>query len=149
MRATVPHEFRFQVDTRLEARKHQSQKIDERSDSSKPGSKHSSIPDFKALHAAHEAEMALRKENVHPTIPVPPKFETDARMKERHKFEELVREKELQRHLELEQKRKERQQQEEEEIRELRKKAIPKAHEVPEWYRDAPKRGKSGKGLQA
>jgi Targeting protein for Xklp2 (TPX2) domain len=146
MRATVPHEFRFQVDTRLEARKCQLEKVDERSDNSKLKSKHS-IPDFKALHAAHEAELALRKENIHPIVPVPPKFETDARMKERHKFEEQVREKELQRHLELEQKRKERQEREEEEIRELRKKAIPKAHEVPEWYRDAPKKVKSGKGL--
>ncbi|KAH6911076.1 hypothetical protein BKA70DRAFT_1269394 [Coprinopsis sp. MPI-PUGE-AT-0042] len=144
-RATVPHEFRFHVDSRLEARKCQSEKVDERADSSKPKPTHP-IPDFKALHAAHEAELALRKENIQPIVPVPPRFETDARMKERHKFEEQIREKELQRHLELEQKRKERQQQEEEEIRELRKKAIPKAHEVPEWYRRS-KKVKSGKGV--
>lgn len=103
-----------------------------------------SIPDFKALHAAHEAEVALRKENIQPVVPAPVKFETDARLKERAKFDEMIREKELQRHLELEQRRRQREEEEEKEIRELRRKAIPKAHEVPEWYKDAPRKAKGG-----
>ena len=34
--------------------------------------------------------------------------------------------------------------QEDRELRELRKKAVPKAHDVPEWYKDAPKKTKLG-----
>lgn len=39
-----------------------------------------------------------------------------------------------------ERKRKEREEEEEKEVRKLRKRAIPKANPVPEWYKDAPKK---------
>ncbi|TFK21275.1 hypothetical protein FA15DRAFT_672713 [Coprinopsis marcescibilis] len=154
VRATIPHEFRFLVDARLEARKSESEKpvagVDTEAGSTTNGGKQQQqqphgvhpIPDFKASHAAQEAESALRKENIRPVVPLPIRFETDARLKERHKFDELIREKEARRQLELEQRRKEREEQDEREIRELRRKAIPKAHEVPEWYREAPKKVK-------
>jgi len=100
----------------------------------------SSIPDFKALHAAHNAELALRKENIRPTIPLPIRWETDERVKERQKFDEMMREKEREQERLMEVRRREQEEQEEKEVRELRKKAVPKAHEVPEWYKEAPKR---------
>lgn len=50
------------------------------------------------------------------------------------------RERELER--EREERRQQREEEEERETKELRRKAIPKAHEVPEWYRDAPRRQK-------
>jgi hypothetical protein len=100
----------------------------------------SSIPDFKALHAAHDAELALRKENIRPTIPLPIRWETDERVKERQKFDEMMKEKEREQERLMEVRRKEQEEQEEREVKELRKKAIPKAHEVPEWYKEAPKR---------
>lgn len=84
--------------------------------------------------------MALRKENVHPTVPLPIKWETEERLKERHKFDEMVREKEREVARRMEEKRREREEQEERELRELRKKTIPKANEVPEWYKEAPKK---------
>ncbi|KAG2022432.1 hypothetical protein CC2G_000179 [Coprinopsis cinerea AmutBmut pab1-1] len=141
IRATIPHEFNFHVDARLEARNRESQQSDRLGGSSKANKKKGSIPDFKARR---EAELPHRKENIQPVVPQPFKFELDSRLKERAKFEEMIREKELQRHRELEQKRREREEEEEREIRELRRKLIPKANEVPEWYKDAPKKVKGG-----
>ena len=50
------------------------------------------------------------------------------------------------REAELERQREEQRQlaalQEEEEVRELRRRAVPKANEVPEWYAHAPKRSR-------
>lgn len=100
----------------------------------------STIPDFKALHAAHDAELILRKENIRPTIPLPMRLETDERVKERQKFDEMIKEKQREQERLIEVRRKEQLEHEEREIRELRKKAIPKAHEVPEWYKEAPKK---------
>jgi hypothetical protein len=100
------------------------------------------IPDFKAMHAAQEAELALRKENIRPVVPLPIHWETDHRLKERQKFDERMREKEREQERLMELRRKEREEQEEREVRELRKKAVPKAHEVPEWYKEAPKKKK-------
>ena len=98
------------------------------------------IPDFKAMHAAQEAELALRKENIHPVVPLSIHWETDYRLKERQKFDEKMREKGREQERRLTLRRKEREEQEEREVRELRKKAVPKAHEVPEWYKEAPKK---------
>lgn len=92
------------------------------------------------MHAAQEAELALRKENIHPTVPLPIKWGTEERLKERHKFDEMVREKEREHARLMEERRKEQEEQEERELRELRKKTIPKANEVPEWYKEAPKK---------
>lgn len=114
----------------------------ERSESHKEKRLYSSttIPDFKAMHAAQEAELALRKENIQPVVPLPIRWETDQRLKERQKFDERMREKEREQERLMELRRKEREEEEEREVRELRKKAVPKAHEVPEWYKEAPKK---------
>ncbi|KAF6761327.1 hypothetical protein DFP72DRAFT_1062329 [Ephemerocybe angulata] len=106
------------------------------------------MPDFKALHASHEADLTRRKEKLlrqskaNAVIPVSPRFETKNRLKERHKFDDMVKEKELRLQEEREAQRRVQAEEEERLVRELRRKAIPKAHEVPEWYKDAPKRGK-------
>ncbi|PPQ72415.1 hypothetical protein CVT24_002986 [Panaeolus cyanescens] len=107
------------------------------------------VPDFKALHAAHEASLANRKENIHPTKPIEIMWETEIRAKERQRFDEMVKEKEKEQERLKEQERKEREEQEAREIRELRKKAIPKANEVPEWYKDVPRKKDKGVSLDA
>jgi hypothetical protein len=98
------------------------------------------VPDFKTLHAHHEAEIAHRKENIHPTVPLPLELHTNERAKEREKFDRMMKEKERELERVMEQRRREREENEEREVRELRKKAIPRAHEVPEWYNEAPKK---------
>jgi len=100
------------------------------------------IPDFKSMHAAQEAELALRKENTKPVVPIPIRWETEHRVRERQKFDERMREKEREEERLVEMRRKEREEREEREVGELRKKAVPKAHEVPEWYKEAPKKKK-------
>jgi hypothetical protein len=72
---------------------------------------------------------------------------SDYRLKERHKFEERVKVKEKRLKEEREASTREKQLQEERELRELRKKAVPKAHDVPEWYKDAPKKAKLGESV--
>ena len=98
------------------------------------------VPDFKSLHTHHEVEIAHRKENIHPTIPLPFEFHTDERAKERERFDRMIRDKERELERVMEQRRREREENEEREVRELRKKAVPKAHQVPEWYNEAPKK---------
>jgi hypothetical protein len=100
------------------------------------------IPDFKALHSQHGQEMASRKENVAPLIPIAPFSHTEARLQERAKFEEMVKEKQKEAERVKEEQRRLEQEKEEGEIRELRRKAIPKAHDVPAWYASAPKKAK-------
>ncbi|KDR85917.1 hypothetical protein GALMADRAFT_132545 [Galerina marginata CBS 339.88] len=139
--ATRPVEFKLLTDSRLETRKGEHGKEPTNSQSRSRSQREAKpIPDFKALHAAQEAELAHRKENVHPTVPLSIKWETDHRLKERQKFDEKVREKEREQERLMEERRREREEQEAKELRELRKKAIPKAHEVPEWYKEAPKK---------
>ncbi|GLB43754.1 putative targeting protein for Xklp2 (TPX2) [Lyophyllum shimeji] len=116
---TKPAEFRFHLDARMEARKAEYEKARSLLASQKPRKPSYQVPDFKTLHALHDAELALPRE--------------------REKFDEHVREKERELEREREQKRREREELEEREIRELRKKAVPRAHEVPEWYKDAPR----------
>ncbi len=107
---------------------------------------HHPIPDFKALHAAHESTMSQRRAEVHRTVPVGFDFATDARVQDRERFEEArrVRERELER--QAEERRRQREVEEEAEIKELRRRAVPKANEVPEWYAFAPKRAKVAGG---
>lgn len=106
------------------------------------------VPDFKALHAAQEARQALRREQYTPVVPLRIELNTDGRAKEREKFDQMMREKEMEMERAMEERRREREAEEENEIRELRKKAIPRAHEVPEWYKEAPKK-KRDKGGRA
>lgn len=104
-------------------------------------------PDFKAQHSLLESSRAQRKENIAPTLPVSFDLHTDMRAREREKFNESVKEKEREMELEREAKRREREEQEEQEVRELRRRAIPRANVVPEWYKDAPRRkGKIERG---
>jgi Targeting protein for Xklp2 (TPX2) domain len=98
------------------------------------------VPDFKTLHAQQEAEINHRKENIHPTVTLPLELHTNERAKEREKFDRMIKEKERELERVMEQRRREREENEEREVRELRKKAVPKAHEVPEWYNEMPKR---------
>jgi hypothetical protein len=139
---TKPVGFRFQLDARMEARKAEHEK--ERSLAlQKQRTQHHQplpVPDFKTLHAQQEAELALRKENILPVVPLPIELNTDGRAREREKFDLRMKGKEEEMERAMELRRKEREENEEREVRELRKKAIPKAHEVPDWYREAPKR---------
>jgi hypothetical protein len=66
---------------------------------------------------------------------------------ERRQFDEMIKEKEKEREQLEEQKQRERAEEEEREIRELRKRAIPKANVVPEWYKDVPKRKRDEKTI--
>lgn len=103
---------------------------------------HDSIPDFRALHEQQmKASVAFRKEHIAPTIPVTPDLNTKYRAKEREKFDELMRSKEEEMEHVREEKRKQQEVEDEKEMREIRKRAIPKAHDVPDWYASAPKRG--------
>ncbi|KAF8902191.1 hypothetical protein CPB84DRAFT_1776097 [Gymnopilus junonius] len=143
LHATRPVEFKLQTDSRLETRTRKGNPGNESTSSysrSRSQREKRPIPDFKAIHAAQEAELVLRKENIRPIVPLPIKWETEERLRERHKFDDMVREKERENTRLMEEKRKEQAEQEERELRELRKKAIPKANEVPEWYKEAPKK---------
>lgn len=102
------------------------------------------IPDFKTLHETElKASIAFRKEHVVPTIPITPDLNTKSRAKEREKFDDLIKLKEEEMNREREERRRVREEEEAREVKELRKRTIPKAHDVPEWYADAPKRSGS------
>jgi hypothetical protein len=101
------------------------------------------IPDFAVLHAAHEASVAAgRAAAIHPVIPKPFNLQSEKRAEERREFERgrQQREEEAARLAEL--RRREQEAEEEREYRDARKRAVPKANAVPEWYRDIPKRAK-------
>ncbi|KAG1742611.1 uncharacterized protein EDB91DRAFT_287127 [Suillus paluster] len=102
------------------------------------------VPDFKALHEAHQASLACRKEHLVAIVPGPPiMLSTEIRAREREKFDQMMRMKEEEIERAKEERRRQRDAEEEREIKELRKRAIPKANEVPEWYADMPKKGGS------
>ncbi|KAG6876757.1 hypothetical protein C0993_000607 [Termitomyces sp. T159_Od127] len=138
---TKPVGFKFQIDARIEARKaeFENEKLLPASQKRRMR-KHHQVPDFKTIHAAEEARLGLRKRSMVPTVPLPFELSTDGRAREREKFEEHLRQKERESQRVLEEKRREEQEMEERAIKELRKKAVPRAHEVPEWYKDVPKR---------
>ncbi|KAI0031238.1 hypothetical protein K488DRAFT_86981 [Vararia minispora EC-137] len=134
---TKPIEFHFQAEARLEARKHQGE-----SEAASEAWKRRdpSIPDFKSLHAVEEERSLARKTLIAPTVPQPPKFELDTRLRDREKFETGRRAREMELERQREETRLLREREEEEEIRRLRKQAVPRANPVPEWYAHAPKR---------
>ena len=142
--ATRPVPFNFRSGKRYPEMKDGGIDARERSESQNEKRFHYSttIPDFKAMHAAQEAELALRKENIRPVVPLPIRWETDYRLTERQKFDERMREKAREQERLMEVRRREQEEQEEREVRELRKKTVPKAHEVPEWYKEAPRKKK-------
>ena len=92
------------------------------------------------MHAAQEAALAARREQIVPVVPAEIQLTTDVRAREREKFEEARRARERELELQMEERRRQREIEEEREIREMRRRAVPKANEVPEWYADAPKR---------
>ena len=104
------------------------------------------VPDFKALHALQASVLAQQRERraeVHPTVPVAFGLATETRAAERERFEEARRAREREAERLAEERRLEREREEEAEIRELRRRAVPKANEVPEWYALAPKKAKA------
>ncbi|KAI0652563.1 hypothetical protein C8Q79DRAFT_997569 [Trametes meyenii] len=149
---TKPMEFHFATSTRIDARKTDLEKSNGGSSShaaslrrSKTQTGHA-IPDFKALHALHQSQLAQRKAEIVPVVPLPVEFQTDARAREREKFEEARRAREAELERQREERRRQQELEEEREIKELRRRAVPKANEVPEWYALAPKKSKAGTG---
>ncbi|OCH95724.1 hypothetical protein OBBRIDRAFT_719947 [Obba rivulosa] len=136
---TRPIEFHFQSDARVEARKTELEKSASTSKQAKSRAA-LGIPDFKALHAAQESLLTARKEQIVPVVPKPMSFHTDARAREREKFEEARREREKEIERQMEERRRLRELEEEQEIKELRRRAVPKANAIPDWYADAPKK---------
>lgn len=137
---TKPMEFHFESDARLEARR---AGFAERAGSStlrRSQQTHAPIPDFKALHESQARVLAAKREQIVPVHPQEFQFSTEARAHEREKFEEARRAREEEAERALEERRRLEALEEEKEIRELRRRAVPKANEVPEWYALAPKR---------
>ncbi|KAJ6582688.1 hypothetical protein DFH09DRAFT_1360473 [Mycena vulgaris] len=119
--ATVPLQFNFEVESRLGARRDGVLDRAE-SDEMQARPKNYSIPDFAALHASQAAQTRTRASRTAPGL-------TREGVREKERALEAVREVQ----------RREREELEVRETKELRRRAIPKAHEVPEWYKDAPK----------
>ena len=65
---------------------------------------------------------------------------TNFRAIARQEFDEMIKEKSKEIERVLERRKKELEAEEEKEVMEIRRRAVPKANEVPEWYRTAPKR---------
>lgn len=101
------------------------------------------VPDFKTSHAAQDALLTSIKEQIAPVVPLPIEMHTDARARERSKFNERIREKEAEMERALEERKRQQMEAEDRETRELRKKTVLKAHAVPDWYKDAPRRNES------
>ena len=73
-------------------------------------------------------------------IPEEFKFSTEKRAKDREEFDKGVRVKQEEKDRRLEEERAAKAVEEEREIKEMRKRAVPKASTVPEWYAAMPKR---------
>jgi len=73
-------------------------------------------------------------------VPEAFRFSTEQRAKEREKFDEGVRVKQKEKERQSEEERAARAVEEEREVKEMRKRAVPKANTIPGWYATAPKR---------
>ena len=105
------------------------------------------IPDFKALHAMQQSVLSQRRRaEVHPTVPVEFGLATEARAAERERFEAARRAREAEAEALAAEARRQRELEEEAEVRELRRRAVPRANEVPEWYALAPKKARTETG---
>lgn len=97
-----------------------------------------SIPDFAAKQAEHLSRIAVAREaaKAKATQPKTPGLKTKTRVKQRHAFDEQIKEKEKIVIKLREANLKEREEQARQEIRELRKKldANVRANPVPDWY---------------
>ncbi|KAJ6566440.1 hypothetical protein B0H19DRAFT_1137840 [Mycena capillaripes] len=136
--APVAGQFNFQVDGGAQVGESQGLGQGRAGTMARP--KPYTIPDFKTMHASQAAQNALRRSQRAPTVSLPIAFSTDIRARERELFDDKVRAKERNLEAAREVERRAREEAEEKELRELRKRAVPKAHEVPDWYKEAPKR---------
>ncbi|KAI6156341.1 hypothetical protein EDD17DRAFT_1626659 [Pisolithus thermaeus] len=75
------------------------------------------------------------------TIPRPFAFTTALRATERAKFDALMRQKQEEMARVREEARKRAEEEMARVVREMRRRAVPKAHEVPEWYKEMPRKG--------
>jgi len=145
---TKPVAFTFRVDARLEARKADAHKLHAASEPQPNSQSHhetGAVPLYDSHHG--EAWLRLRKENATATVAttaIPFVFSTEQRAKERAKFDAMVRHKEEEMARVREEARRRAEEEEEKEIREIRRRAVPKANEVPEWYAGMPKRKRVG-----
>ena len=73
-------------------------------------------------------------------IPEAFRFSTEQRARDREKFDEAVRAKQREKERQLEEDRAAKAVEEERGIKEMRKRAVPKANSIPEWYATMPKR---------
>ncbi len=138
-RATVPIEFHFHSEARIEARKRSD--LAESKDAAMRAEEAAAlgVPDFKTLHDAEEKRLASRKHQITPILPGRIELSTEARAHEREKYDEARRAREAEAERLLEEQRRLQAIEEEKEIKELRRRAVPKANEVPDWYAHAPK----------
>ena len=136
----MPVEFHFESEARLEAR---------RTGLTKRAPDEAVLrrqEHYKALHEAQARELAAKKnEYIHPVQPQEVHLNTEIRAQERERWEEARRAREREAERLLEEKRRLEALQEEEEIRELRRRAVPKANAIPDWYQYAPKRSQDAK----
>jgi hypothetical protein len=142
---TKPVGFNFRLEARIEARRVELEEKEKNTTTGRRG--RLPVPDFKALHTAEEAKVAVRKERYAPVFPMPLHLSTDDRARERQKFDGMIKEKEREVERALEERKRDREAEEEKEVREIRRRAVPKAHEIPEWYTKAPKRKEREGGL--
>ena len=131
MPLTKPVGFTFRVDARLEARK------EERLAASDPGQ---ALPERCEPKPPRFASLHGRPPPLASVAVVPFNFCTEQRAKERERFDAMVRRKEEDAEKVKEEVRRQEAEVEEREIRELRRRAVPKANAIPEWYADMPKR---------
>ena len=141
-KATIPIGFNFHSVARIEARKRS--EVADSKDASERAEEAAAlgVPDFKALHDAEERRLASRKPQIVPVLPGRLDLSTEARAHEREKFDEGRRAREAEAERLLEEKRRLQAIEEEKDIKELRRRAVPKANEIPEWYAHAPKLNK-------
>ncbi|CCL98916.1 uncharacterized protein FIBRA_00923 [Fibroporia radiculosa] len=145
---TRPIEFHFLSDARAEARRAERDLATSGGSSSTSASTSAvahghasvSIPDFKAMHAAQESALQARRGQIVPVTAVDFELATDARAREREEYDRARRAREEELARQMEERRRLQAVEEEREVRELRRRAVPRAHEVPEWYARAPKR---------
>ena len=87
------------------------------------------------------ASMSRSKRRAALMVPEAFSFSTEQRAKDRERFDEAVRVKQKEKERRVEEERAARAVEEERGIKEMRKRAVPRANTVPEWYATMPKRG--------
>ena len=101
---------------------------------------HASAWKGKTRSHSYATSMGRSKTRTPLIVPGEFRFSTEQRARERERFEEGVRVKQREKEQQLEQERAARAVEEEREIKEMRKRAVPKANSIPEWYASMPRR---------